>query len=113
MYSIHIDEFSYRIVYEIDHGACEVIVYRIRHRKAACDSLVRPGWRIGLGKTEELAPAERLAGIACPGRREDLRRQDAAAYWPCRRLPQRGWEKSRAGGAEAAAPASLSRPSTA
>ena len=43
MYSIHIDAFSYRVVYEIDHGMCEVIVYRIRHRKAAYDNLVRSG----------------------------------------------------------------------
>lgn len=41
MFSIHIDEFSYRIVYEVDHTACKIIIYRIRHRKAAYDKLVR------------------------------------------------------------------------
>ena len=41
MRSIHIDEFSYRIVYEIDRATCRVIIYRIRHRKAAYDGLVR------------------------------------------------------------------------
>ena len=41
MRPIHIDEFSYRIVYEVDHAACRIVVYRIRHRSAPCDNLVR------------------------------------------------------------------------
>ena len=41
MRSIHIGEFSYRIVYEVDHAACRIVVYRIRHRSASYDNLVR------------------------------------------------------------------------
>lgn len=34
MYSIHIDKFSYRIVYEVDHAACIITVHKIGHRKS-------------------------------------------------------------------------------
>lgn len=35
MRSIHIDQFSYRIVYGVDHAACRIVIYRIRHRSAS------------------------------------------------------------------------------
>ena len=38
MYSIHIDQFSYRIVYEVDHSACNITVHKIGRRKSAYDS---------------------------------------------------------------------------
>ena len=39
MHSVHIDRFSYRIVYEVDHSACIITVHKIGHRKSAYDDL--------------------------------------------------------------------------
>lgn len=39
MRSIHIDKFSCRIVYEVDHSACTVTVHKIGHRKPAYGDL--------------------------------------------------------------------------
>ena len=39
--SIHIDEFSYRIVYKTDRASCTVTIARIDHRKGVYDELER------------------------------------------------------------------------
>ena len=42
MRSIHIDKFSYRIVYGVDYDACIVTVHKIGHRKSVYDNLQHP-----------------------------------------------------------------------
>lgn len=42
MRSIHINKFSYRIVYEVDYDACIVTVHKIGHRKSVYDNLQLP-----------------------------------------------------------------------
>ena len=34
LHSIHIDKFSYRIVYEVDYTACTITVHKIGHRRS-------------------------------------------------------------------------------
>ena len=39
--SIHIDQFSYRIVYEIDRDTCTITIIAIDHRSSIYDELAR------------------------------------------------------------------------
>lgn len=39
--SIHIDKFSYRIVYRVDNSSCTVMIEAICHRKSVYKSLKR------------------------------------------------------------------------
>ena len=41
MRSIHINEFSHRIVYDVDNNLCRITIHAIHHRKSVYSDLAR------------------------------------------------------------------------